>query len=387
MKSLHGFAQIALHWTEDNKRRITCLIKQSDSPCLLQSTCCVWLNSRIPLVCSSCACSRDNVSVWVIWCSVRSRSTKFIKKNSKNTWLAKIVTKREFTWHWYKLLLKTWLKTCVVLRNYWYRPVCQNYKSESGCKFGEKVRLYAQRGWQSAQRKPKKTGGKGSVALLKNSNQFWLCISGCRAAEIQIDSTEVSTIHSSHCCTSAQFLSSLFPDSSYAHGHLHNAFALAQVCPEKGSCRRLPWDRLVFVYPSTGRAHTILGTEAQRALLEWYLTPRKNSGKRGSIARCYSAFCTSWTHERSPYAPKFEDRYQEKNLATRTMRPTEKPVTRSSRNQKLKWKWGHRTGTGRLVARVARMGRGVRRKSRRWRSVSITERTRKHFSRFRFGTS
>ena len=34
---------------------------------------------------------------------------------------------------------------------------------------------------------------------MKNSNQFWLCISGCRAAEIQIDSTEVSTVHSSHC--------------------------------------------------------------------------------------------------------------------------------------------------------------------------------------------
>ena len=49
------------------ERRITCslqrMIKQSDSPCLLQSTCGVCVNSLIPLVCSSCACSRDNVSV------------------------------------------------------------------------------------------------------------------------------------------------------------------------------------------------------------------------------------------------------------------------------------------------------------------------------------
>ena len=40
------------------ERRITCslqrMIKQSDSPCLLQSTCCVCVNSRIPLVCSRC---------------------------------------------------------------------------------------------------------------------------------------------------------------------------------------------------------------------------------------------------------------------------------------------------------------------------------------------
>ena len=38
--------------------RITCLlqrmIKQLDSPCLLQSTCCVCVNSRTPLVCSRC---------------------------------------------------------------------------------------------------------------------------------------------------------------------------------------------------------------------------------------------------------------------------------------------------------------------------------------------
>ena len=66
----------------DSHKADTCLlqrmIKQSDAPCLLQSTCCVCVNSLILLVCSSCPCSRDNVSIWVIWYSVTSRSTKFL---------------------------------------------------------------------------------------------------------------------------------------------------------------------------------------------------------------------------------------------------------------------------------------------------------------------
>ena len=41
MTSLHKYSRISLHWTDDNKRRIPRVIKQSDSPCLLQSTCCV----------------------------------------------------------------------------------------------------------------------------------------------------------------------------------------------------------------------------------------------------------------------------------------------------------------------------------------------------------
>ena len=35
--------------------------------------------------------------------------------------------------------------------DYWHPPACQNYKSESGCKFGEKCTIRQQeRGWQSA---------------------------------------------------------------------------------------------------------------------------------------------------------------------------------------------------------------------------------------------
>ena len=36
--------------------------------------------------------------------------------------------------------------------------------------------------------------------------------------------------------------------------------------------------------------HNILGTEAQRAILKRYITPRERSGKKGSIPRCCSAF-------------------------------------------------------------------------------------------------
>ena len=49
------------------ERRITCslqrMIKQSDSPCQLQSTCCVCVNSRIPLVCSKMSRAVVTVSV------------------------------------------------------------------------------------------------------------------------------------------------------------------------------------------------------------------------------------------------------------------------------------------------------------------------------------
>ena len=79
VRQKYGFS---LRWNGWFSCLLQNVIKQSDSPRLLQSSCCVCVNSLIHLACSSCACSRDNVSVWVIWYSVRSRSTKF-KKNRK----------------------------------------------------------------------------------------------------------------------------------------------------------------------------------------------------------------------------------------------------------------------------------------------------------------
>ena len=55
--------------------------------------------------------------------------------------------------------------------------------------------------------------------------------------------------------------------------------------------------------PSTGRGQfpftgpKILGTEAQRAILNRHITPHENSGKEGSIARCDSKhrFSRAWS--------------------------------------------------------------------------------------------
>ena len=86
MTSLHRFARIELHWTEDNKRRITCLIKQSDLPCLLHLCVQSW----------QCHCLSD-----LMLCEV---TVNQIHQNFQKTWFVRIVTKREFTWHCQKTL-------------------------------------------------------------------------------------------------------------------------------------------------------------------------------------------------------------------------------------------------------------------------------------------
>ena len=48
-----------------------------------------------------------------------------------------------------------------------------------------------------------------------------------------------------------------------------------------------------------------VGIGTHRQILQRHLAPNQNSGRKGSIARCY---------ERSPCAPKFEDRSREENL-------------------------------------------------------------------------
>ena len=53
--------------------------------------------------------------------------------------------------------------------DYWHPPVCQNYMSVSGCKFGDKCLLRQTEADGQPSRKSKNSGGKGSVALLKES--------------------------------------------------------------------------------------------------------------------------------------------------------------------------------------------------------------------------
>ena len=56
--------------------------------------------------------------------------------------------------------------------DYWHPPVCQNYKPESGCKFGERWKFRHKEVDSQPNKKPKKNAGKVSVASLKNSTQL-----------------------------------------------------------------------------------------------------------------------------------------------------------------------------------------------------------------------
>ena len=62
----------------------------------------------------------------------------------------------------------------------WHPPVCQNYNSQSGCKFGEKCSFLHRGADRQPNKRPKKGGGKGAVALLKNSKQM-----GCEVHDIE----------------------------------------------------------------------------------------------------------------------------------------------------------------------------------------------------------
>ena len=67
--------------------------------------------------------------------------------------------------------MKNYLKvTCTIPSyNYWHPPVCQNYKSDSGCKIFDKCLF---RHTEPDRQPTKKSGGKGSVALLEKSEQL-----------------------------------------------------------------------------------------------------------------------------------------------------------------------------------------------------------------------
>ena len=65
---------------------------------------------------------------------------------------------------------KNFLKgTCTKLPcDYWHPPECQFYKSESGCKFGEKCSFAHRQVEGQPSKKPKKDGDKSAVAIVKD---------------------------------------------------------------------------------------------------------------------------------------------------------------------------------------------------------------------------
>ena len=58
----------------------------------------------------------------------------------------------------------------------WYPPVCQNYKSEKGCMYGDICHFRHVEAEEKPSKKSKKGGAKGSIALLKESTQLG-CVS------------------------------------------------------------------------------------------------------------------------------------------------------------------------------------------------------------------
>ena len=63
--------------------------------------------------------------------------------------------------------------------------MCQKYKSESGCKFGEKYELRHTEVESQPNKKPKKTGGRGLRCLMEEFEAFGLRVPGYRVADIR----------------------------------------------------------------------------------------------------------------------------------------------------------------------------------------------------------
>ena len=66
----------------------------------------------------------------------------------------------------------------------WHPPECQFYKTESGCKFGEKCSFAHRQVEDQASKKPKKDGDKNAVATSKDARQLGCVFSDIEPPEI-----------------------------------------------------------------------------------------------------------------------------------------------------------------------------------------------------------
>ena len=86
----------------------------------------------------------------------------------------------------------------------WHPPECLFYKSENGCRFGEKYSYAHRQVEEQPSKKSKKNGDKSAVALLKITRPIGLRISGYGAGEVFIDfagelrHTEANPMYSIH---------------------------------------------------------------------------------------------------------------------------------------------------------------------------------------------
>ena len=72
----------------------------------------------------------------------------------------------------------------------WHPPECLFYKSEKGCRFGEKCSCAHRQVDEQPSKRSKNNGGKSAVAMLKNYTTIGLRMSRCGAAEVFIDLAE-----------------------------------------------------------------------------------------------------------------------------------------------------------------------------------------------------
>ena len=96
-------------------------------------------------------------------CSVYGRSATFQITRGNSTHLS---SKAQFS------LLQNLRIAPNPLCDSWHPPVCQNYKTQSGCRFGGKCSFLHREAERQPNRRTKNGGGKASVALVKNVKQL-----------------------------------------------------------------------------------------------------------------------------------------------------------------------------------------------------------------------
>ena len=69
----------------------------------------------------------------------------------------------------------------------WHPPECLFYKSENGCRSGEKCSYAHRQVEEQPSKRSKNNGDKSAVALLKSTRQLSCVISGYGGAEVFID--------------------------------------------------------------------------------------------------------------------------------------------------------------------------------------------------------
>ena len=119
----------------------------------------------------------------------------------------------------------------------WRPPVCLFYKSENGCRFGEKC-SYAHRQFEEQpSKRSKKNGDKSAVAMLKKYTTIGLRISGYGAADVFINFAEelkhtetnpMCKIHQKPSCVMLTFETEIHRSDVFAQVNLISAAPMLQ---------------------------------------------------------------------------------------------------------------------------------------------------------------